>query len=158
MSTENHTLLVQLTDQVGTVGRQLENFLDAQTKENQRLHERIDIAQTRSADAVTAIKDAIARKGQVSGSFILSLTAVLLSSAAITGGAVTTYVSGRMEVITPSIQAMQAEMHRNREYIDGLRVQTAEEDARSTADREWIKRELDFIRKMSHHESPVTGP
>jgi hypothetical protein len=150
ISTENHTLLVQLSDQVGNVGRQLEGFLEAQTKENQRLHERIDLAQARSADAVTSIKDALASKGRVSGSFILSLTAVLFSSAAIIGGAVTTYVTGRMETINPSIQAQASEIARNREYVDEMRVRTAANDAASEADRTWIKRELDRIGEMAH--------
>jgi hypothetical protein len=150
MSTENHTLLIQLRDQVSNLGTQVGTFVEAQTRENQRLHERIDIAQTRSADAVASIKDALANKGRVSGSFILSLTAVLLSSAAIIGGAVTTYVSGRMETITPSIHAQSEEIARTRAYLDELRVKTAAQDAASEKEREWIKRELDFVRDMNH--------
>lgn len=157
MSEQNHTLLVKLADRVDNVGTTLKSFIDAQSEENRRIHERIDDAQERTAKAVESIKDSMASRGRVSGGFILSLCATLVSTLAILGGLATTYVNNRLETIQPTLTRHAAEidaqrhaMEQERRQASEIQSQLAAHRAAQESDRAWIMRELDFTRDKFH--------
>lgn len=96
-SQENHTLLVQLT-------KSLDTFVHEQQAENRHLHKRIDETQERTALAIESVKDVLAKSGKVSPQFIISLIAIFASVCTLIGGAVSAYVSVRIDTIKPEIE------------------------------------------------------
>lgn len=163
MSQDNHTLLIKLDDRVQTVAKTLEGFVEAQGLENRAIHRRIDETAERGTKAVEAIKDSLNARGRISGNFVLSLIAVLLSSLAIIGGAVTTYVSNRLETLEPQIHASKtthettiARLQEAERQLQEHRIQAAAADASAATDRQWTQRELDFIRDQSHTKPTPT--
>ena len=112
ISKQNNELLVQL-------GANLRAFVVDQQTENKRLHERIDSVQTHTAQAIDSVKEALSKTGKISP----ALVATVLSLCAIIGGAVTTFVSGKIDNITPMITASQRDITQQENISEVLREQ-----------------------------------
>lgn len=146
ISGENHTLLVQLNDAVTAMGKQVGQHIEQQTKENVRLHERIDGVQVETRNGVDAIKASLASSGKVTASNIFALIAVLVSVMALVGGIAQAYISVRLGNITPLIDANMAqieqvrtEQHRQREELTLTRIEAARVDEA----RRWMEKFLE---------------
>lgn len=112
MSKQNNELLVQLS-------ANLRAFVVDQQTENKRIHERIDSVQTHTAQAIDTVKEALSKTGKISPALI----ATVISLCAIIGGAVTTYVTGKMDNIIPMISANQRDITQQDNVTEVLREQ-----------------------------------
>lgn len=160
-SAENHTMLVQLRDNVGTLSSTVTSFITAQGEENRRLHGRIDLqgetvnrrieAQGEALSrAVGSIKDSIAERARVTPALI----AMILSSIAILGGAGTAYIGLQTAPIKTDIANAASEIHQieaqrliMRQDLVALQIKSASEDARQDERSIWTTKLLEEIRK-----------
>jgi len=148
-SEENHTLLVQLRDNVGSLGGTLDNFIKAQSEENRRLHGRIDDTNSAMLTAVGSIKDTIAERSRVTPALI----AMILSSLAIIGGAGSYFVNLQASTLRTDIdniggKVAAAEIQRltMADRLSRVEVESATKDATSIENRRWIEKLQDEIR------------
>lgn len=146
---ENHTMLVQLKDSVGTIGSTLSQFIEAQGEENRRIHARIDGQGEAMTKAVGVIKDTISDRSRITP----ALVAMVLSSVAILGGAFTAYIGLQTAPIKTDIlnvnnmvQTMEAQRLITRQDLVGLQIHTAEEEARLRENQRWTEKLLDEVR------------
>jgi hypothetical protein len=167
-SEQNHTMLVQLGDNVTRVGESLKGFIESQSQENRRLHARIDDtnssivqAQNSMAASVGSIKDAFNERSRITPSLI----AMALSLVAILCGALTAYIDVRSAPVKTDIQNVSTALHAmvdqqlvmRQEHV-GLQVHTAEEDSAQRTNQHWLEKELDEARAAikNTRESAVT--
>jgi hypothetical protein len=115
-SEANHEVLLTVAAQVKNVSETLEKFITTTGEENLRIHNRITDEGNKFDGAINSIKDALALRGRISGQFILSMIAVVLTAFTITGGFVHFYVSSQ-------INPMQIEELRSSQEIGLLRSQ-----------------------------------
>ena len=146
-SSENHTLLIQLTDGQAALADTVGRHIAAQEVENQRLHERITTTARDLTNAVTAIKDSNAARGRISGQFILTMLAVLLSSLVAVAGFVQWYVSSQVDKVMPSVAhavgdmaALRADHHALDARAQQINVDSKVREAELAKDLEWMKK------------------
>ncbi len=142
-SSENHTMLVQLTDSVNNLGKQVSQSYEAQQAENKNLHARIDSVQVETRKGVDEIKSSLAQTGKISASNIFALIAVIVSVLALGGGIATAYIDVRLGNITPLIEAnaahtddLRTEMRSQREDLTRARLEAARMDEA----RRWMEK------------------
>lgn len=148
-SLENHGVLVELKDAVGAIGERFEAFSANQSKENQRLHDRIDATQERFINALSTLKDGMAEKGRLTPALVASI----LSMIAILCGAGGAYVSMRSEPLERSVMVnaakiATAEVQRMNmeDRLHQLNVKSDVTDAIGETDRKWITKIQDELR------------
>lgn len=145
-SQENHTMLVQLTDAVSVLTKQVGSHISEQQQENKRLHERIDGVQLETRNGVDAIKSSLAQTGKISASNIFALIAVIISVLALVGGIATAYIDVRLGNITPLIEANAAqagELKAAQQRLSEDLTRTRIEAARVDEARRWIEKFLE---------------
>ena len=145
----NHTLLIQLADGQESLSKQVGTFITQQQQENLRLHERITETAKDLTNAVTAIKDSNAARGRISGQFILTMLAVLLSSLVAVAGFVQWYVSSQVDKVMPSVAhavgdmaALRADHHALDARAQQINVDSKVREAELAKDLEWMKKLL----------------
>ena len=145
-SQQNHTLLIQLADNLAAIGKQLGAHITEQQQENIRLHSRIDETQTQARTGVMEIKDSLASRGRISSGQVFSFVAVLVSLMTMAGGLSQAYISVRLGNITPLIDAntaataaVNAEQQRQREELTRSRVDNARSEGRMTEAIRWLE-------------------
>lgn len=148
-SLENHTLLVQLTDAVGGLGKQMATHISEQQEVNNRLHQRIDGVQNETRQGVDSIKASLSGMGKVNSTQVFALVAVLVSVLTMFGGLAHSYLSVRLGNITPLIDSNAAglemameELRRTRADVTQERLESAREHARATEARRWMEKLL----------------
>lgn len=160
-SVDNHTLLIQLKDAMTTIGAQLGSHITEQQAENKAIHQRITDseraqreAENRFSAALDSLKDLLGKKGQLSGSGVLSLIAVAFTMIVGVGGIVTKYIDVRLGNVEPLIKhntyaalASSAERDVMREQLVTVRVEQARIDAKSLETRRWLEKEQDEMKR-----------
>lgn len=143
ISSENHELLVRLSDSVTHLGEQVTTFHKAQQTENRVLHERIDSVQIETRKGVDEIKNTLAQSGKISAGNIFSLIAVLVSVLALIGGITQSYISVRLGNITPLIDHNAAMLHEQHVELRSQREDLTKariEAARVDESRRWLEK------------------
>lgn len=148
-ASDNHTLLIQLADGQQSLSKQVGSFITQQQQENLRLHERITETAKDLTNAVTAIKDSNAQRGRISGQFILTMIAVMLSSLVAVAGFVQWYVSSQVDKVMPVVShavgdmaALRAEHHALDARVQQLNVDSKVREAELAKDLEWMNKLL----------------
>ena len=148
-ASDNHTLLIQLADGQQSLSKQVGSFIAQQQQENLRLHERITETAKDLTTAVTAIKDSNAARGRISGQFILTMIAVMMSSLVAVAGFVQWYVGSQVDKVMPVVShavgdmaALRAEHHALDARVQQFNVDSKVREAELAKDLEWMKKLL----------------
>lgn len=149
-SQENGRLLQHVTEQVSNLAINFDTFIQRQDEENKILHKRIELQNDKHDKGIDAIKDVLATRGKVSGQFIITLIAVLLSFSTLLVGLVHSYIGVRLENISPTIRANEASITAlervtiaNALDIHRIEVAAAKAEGISEAERRALWRDSD---------------
>jgi hypothetical protein len=166
-SEANHTLLIQLADAVGNVGKQvaeqgdyLTRHITEQQEENRIIHTRINDNRDETTRGITEIKDSLASRGRLSAAHV----AVALSAVAMLSGLAQAYISVRLGNITPLIDANTAaiaagdgQRMQMREELTKARIESARSDATGVEARRWLEKRQDEQHSATGARPPVHG-